>query len=193
MGRDDRKVGYRKKSFIVTLMIVEGSLTGHIRHANITEQCYHSLLLLANMHQQAHNECIKAAGFSPKYRNTEVTLGRKTTGHSEFSKFLSLRLNSHSYCKSPQFNEKISAKAFSTALMRGSNPSKLLGRTRSFCWRRIRKNTVREKNKSNILTLKYESFPESHFQLFYHLSFCISNSFLLASLNKISLLVEHFI
>lgn len=76
MSRDDRKVGYRKKSSVVILTIVEGSLIGHIRHANIKEQYYHSLLLPANMHQQAHNECIKAAGFPPKYRNTEVTLGR---------------------------------------------------------------------------------------------------------------------
>lgn len=37
-GRDDRKVGYRKKRFVVILMIVEGSLIGHIRNTNIKEQ-----------------------------------------------------------------------------------------------------------------------------------------------------------
>lgn len=81
MGRDDRKVSYRKESSVVILMIVEGSLIGHIRHVNIKEHCY-SVLLLANMHQQAHNECFKAAGFPPKYRKAEVTLGGKATGHN---------------------------------------------------------------------------------------------------------------
>lgn len=62
-------------------MIVEESLIGHIWHMNIKEQCY-SLLLLANMHEQAHNECLKAAGFPPKYRKTEVTVGGKISGHN---------------------------------------------------------------------------------------------------------------